>query len=308
MLADASPKLSQVTVVVVTHNSRHCLSAQKPLLDACPHVIVVDNASEDDTVERARGLWPHAQVLALPRNLGFGAANNRAMERVQTEWALLLNPDCTLEPACLERLLQWSQVWPEVAVLAPQLVDARGRPQVNYRWAPLSWPGRGGPAEGPVCVGFACGAALLLRRSAVPQPLFDERFFLYYEDDDLCLRLFQRRLPIIVVPDCRAQHRSRGSVRTRWPWRAEMRRGYHHVQSKLTFTAKHRGLAAARRGRRRLLLATVLSLPLRLLLLHPKGMARAWGRLRGLWQWQPHDDLLHPNRSAYLVRGRADPQ
>ena len=103
------------------------------------------------------------------------------------------------------------------------------------------------------------------------------------EDDDLCLRLKQARRPMIIAPQVRARHRSRGSVRGQRPWRAEYLRGYHHAQSKLIFSGRHMGQAQALRLRWRLLLGTALSLPVRLLLPKPGLVARMWGRLRGAW-------------------------
>ena len=117
---------------------------------------------------------------------------------------------------------------------------------------------------------------------------FDENFFLYYEDDDLCLRLFNARRQIILAPQVTATHRSRGSVRGPHPWRSEYWRGYHHAQSKLTFTDKHQSMLLAGAQRRKLILATILVLPLRLLLLSPKLLARMTGRLLGLIRWRRH--------------------
>ncbi|MCX7861307.1 MAG: glycosyltransferase family 2 protein, partial [Chloroflexus sp.] len=253
--------LQRVTVVLVTHNSLHCLVYLEPLIRTCPNVIVVDNASHDGTAAWVRQHWPHATLLELSSNLGFGAANNKAIALAQTEWIFLLNPDCVLEDQTLHRLLEWGDIFPDAAAIAPQLVDARGRAQLNYRWPSIAWNSHGGGAEGPACVGFACAAALLLRRCALPSPVFDERFFLYYEDDDLCLRLFEQRRAIVVVPDCIAQHRSRGSVRTPHPWRSQFLRSFHHAQSKLTFTEKHLSPNQARRKRWKLLCITALALP-----------------------------------------------
>ncbi len=73
---------SQVTVVVVTYNSAHCLPMLAPLLSVCSNVVISDNGSDDDTVAKAKTLLPHAKVLAHGRNLGFGAANNRALALV----------------------------------------------------------------------------------------------------------------------------------------------------------------------------------------------------------------------------------
>jgi GT2 family glycosyltransferase len=136
-------------------------------------------------------------------------------------------------------------------------------------------------------VGFVCGAAMLLRMSACRATgFFDETFFLYYEDDDLCLRFFQARLPMVIVPQVHALHRSRGSVKGKSPWRSEYWRGYHHAQSKLTFLAKHFGVSQATRRRHRLIVLTALALCIRVLLPSPKHIARMVGRFRGLIKYQ----------------------
>ena len=107
--------LKRVTVVVVTYNSAHCLPALAQHLRLCPHVLVVDNASADGCAQAVASQLPHASVLTLERNLGFGAANNRGLSRVQTEFALLLNPDCELEPAALAQLIRSADAWPDAA-------------------------------------------------------------------------------------------------------------------------------------------------------------------------------------------------
>ena len=93
--------LARVTILVVTYESRHCLEALSPLLSACPQVVLVDNASHDSTAQQAQALWPHARVQVMPRNEGFGAANNAGLRQVSTPLALLLNPDCQLDMGSL---------------------------------------------------------------------------------------------------------------------------------------------------------------------------------------------------------------
>jgi glycosyltransferase involved in cell wall biosynthesis len=193
--------LNQVTVIIVTFNSAHCLPALGKAQAQFPHVIVVDNGSDDNCATQTPAHLPQAQVLALPENLGFGAANNRALAQVQTPFALLLNPDCEITPQAVQQLLHTARQWPEAALVAPQLLQPTGKLEVNYRWPHLLWNSRGPAAtEGPACVGFVCGAAMLLRMSAYQGQFFDEQFFLYYEDDDLCLRFFKAGLPMVVVP------------------------------------------------------------------------------------------------------------
>lgn len=258
------------------------------LLRNFPHVIIADNGSEDDSAEAVAQHLHHALWLPQGRNLGFGAANNRALALVRTPFALMLNPDCELDAQSVQALLGVANQFPEAALVAPQLVQANGTPEVNYRWPSEHWKSSGPAATGICCVGFICGAAILARMSLfTPDDWFDERFFLYYEDDDLCLRLFQKQRDMLLAPHIQATHRSRDSVRGKHPWRHEYVRGYHHAQSKLIFARKHQGIDQAKSQRTRLLLGTALTLPLRLLLPSPRLVTRMWGRLWGLIQWKP---------------------
>lgn len=280
--------LNDVTVIVVSFNSAHCMSRLGELLQNFPHVSIVDNGSEDDTAQAVAKHLPQALWLPQGRNLGFGAANNRALALVQTPFALMLNPDCELDSQSVLALLEVAAQFPDAALVAPQLIQASGSPEVNYRWPSDHWKSTGPTASGICCVGFICGAAILARMSLFTyDDWFDERFFLYYEDDDLCLRLFQKERSMLLAPHIHATHRSRGSVRGKNPWKHEYVRGYHHAQSKLIFASKHEGIDQAKAQRIRLLCGTALALPARLLLPSPRLVTRMWGRLCGLIQWKP---------------------
>jgi GT2 family glycosyltransferase len=281
--------LQRVTVVLVTYHSAHCLDALHSLLAHCPHIVVSDNGSSDGTPEQVRARWPHATVLEHGRNLGFGTANNRAIAQAKTPFAFLLNPDCEVTPDGLRELVRAADALPEAAIVAPQLEGAPGRPDVNYRWPSTLWGSRGPGCDAPACVGFVVGAAMLFRLERFEGVgFFDEDFFLYYEDDDLCLRLFQAHRPIVVWPAVAAVHRARGSVKGKTPWKSEYLRGYHHAQSKLIYTTKHRSPAKARRQRWRVLLGTTVALPFRAIAWSPRLLARMAGRWMGLVRWRSH--------------------
>lgn len=282
--------LRDVTVIVVTYNSAHCLPSLGKLLALCPNIAVVDNGSGDDTAAEVARYLPHARFMALGRNYGFGAANNRALQEVRTPFAFLLNPDCEITAEGIAGLLGVAEDYSDAAVIAPQLVQPGGQLETNYRWPHSLWTSRGMGATGPACVGFLCGAAMLFRIAAFKGiGFFDEDYFLYYEDDDLCLRLFNARRQLIVAPEVMAVHRSRGSVRGPRPLHSEYLRGYHHAQSKLIYTSKHESVVRARAQRRWLLWTTALLLPLRMLLSSPRLSARMVGRLRGVLAWRHFD-------------------
>ncbi|MBP7565052.1 MAG: glycosyltransferase family 2 protein [Burkholderiaceae bacterium] len=275
--------LDQVTVLTVTYNSAHCIAPLAECLAHLPHVSVVDNASADDTLAQVARQLPRARVIALPRNMGYGVANNQGIEAATTRYVLLLNPDCEISADAIAQLVAGAQHWPDAAVIVPQLTDAAGREEVNYSWPRDDWAPRTGAAEGPLSVGYACAAVMLLDREKMAgMGFFDPRFFLYYEDEDLCLRAFNARLNVRVLPHIRVKHFSRGSVRGPRPLAAEYWRGWHHAQSKIIFALKHQGDAAGARLLRRTITRAWFNVAARVLLVSPRLLARAWGRLQGL--------------------------
>ena len=275
--------VDDLTVVIVTYNSAHCVPALARALHTVPHVVVVDNASDDDTIACLQTQIPHARVMANSANLGFGAANNRALQQVQTRYALLLNPDCLPDEAFFQGMVHAARQFPDAAVIAPHLLRRQGEVELSYRWPATHWTSSGPQAVGPCSVGFVCGAVMLLNMSVMQTiGFFDETFFLYYEDEDLCQRVFQAQRGIVLVPEVSIAHLSRGSVRGRSPLRSEYLRGYHHAQSKIIFERKYFGGDAAKRLQAKTWALAMLALVLRLLLPQPRYVARLVGRVVGL--------------------------
>lgn len=278
--------LNDVTIVVVTYNSAHCIERLSMGLVNAPHIIVVDNGSEDDFAATCARFLPQANVLALPQNLGFGAANNRALNRVATPYALLLNPDCEMSETAIVELLAQAQLYPQAAMLAPHIVGANDKLTLNYGWVKHAWKSKG-VADGACCVGYVTGAVMLLNMSVTkPLGFFDERFFLYYEDDDLCLKYFNALRAVIVVPSVKVFHASRGSVRTKHKYRQEYWRGYHHAQSKLLITEKYQSATAAQKLRFKKTAQAVFAVLGCVLILNLKMVARMAGRVRGMLNYR----------------------
>ena len=275
--------IADLTVITVTFNSSHCIPALVSCLSGLPNVIAVDNASDDSTLLTIQKLLPKATLVRNHHNLGFGAANNRALASVTTPYALLLNPDCLPTPDFFKGMLQAAENFPDAAIIAPHLMRRDGTPEVSYRWPATHWNSKGPKADGPCCVGFVCGAVMLLNMDVMKDiGFFDETFFLYYEDEDLCQRAFLHGKQIVLVPEVKITHLSRGSVKGPNPLKSEFIRGYHHAQSKLVFERKYFGVAHGLRLRWMTLLLALLTLVPRLLLPQPRYLARLIGRIVGL--------------------------
>jgi GT2 family glycosyltransferase len=196
-------------------------------------VRVVDNASGDGTAEMVAKSFPEVDLIASARNLGFAAACNLAMARGESEYVLLLNPDTVLAPGALAASLEVMGSHPEVAVCGPALVRADGSPDHAARRSfptPLSALGwftrlsrlRGAPAAlsaysapavaaGPVDA--VNGAFMLSRRAALEQlGGFDEGYWMYMEDLDLCYRLAQAGWTTWYEPSVTVTHLKGGSA------------------------------------------------------------------------------------------------
>lgn len=220
---------ARVTVVIVTYNSADVLADALASIELhapdCP-VFVVDNASADDSVELARAA-PFVTVIRSEGNEGFSKANNRALREVGTEFALILNPDARLTSSTLPELLAEADRFPDAAALGPKTVHADGRPQVSFgpdlsplaefRQRRLVKGVKAGDASAiadfeetareKMDVDWISGSCMLLRMSAARQVgFFDERYFLYEEDADLCLRLRQAGGKVRFVPQAVVLH------------------------------------------------------------------------------------------------------
>lgn len=244
----AAEAWSRVTVVVVTHFSSAVIAPCLEAVAPAARVIVVDNASADDTREIVRRTLPGATIIANAVGVGYGRAANQGIAEARTEFVLLLNPDAVLAPDAVPLLVAAADRWPDAAVLAPALKDPAGNWEVShdvglFARAALG-PRRDGEPTGDLCADYVSGAVMLLRRSVVETVGgFDPAIFLYFEDDDLCLRLRRAGFAIVRVAAAVARHLGGGSV----PATPEKRREkfFAMAWSRLHIEAKWRGRAAA---------------------------------------------------------------
>lgn len=270
--------LSDLTVVLVVFNSKHCIQELAPFLNVLPNLIIVDNASSDLSVEFIQQKVTNAKLIVNVRNLGFGAANNQAISIVQTPYVFLLNPDCEITIEIIFLFIKYANIFPNAAILAPQLLRSDGKKDLSYRWPRSYWGSNGGAAEGPACVGFVSGAALFFNLNNSKNLFFDESYFLYYEDDDLCQRVFEEKAQIIVIPEIIITHRLGGSVRYKRPLVAHYYGGYYLTESHLKYIFKYIGGLEMRRVRGRYILQSLLMIIFSVLTLNFNKTARFFGR------------------------------
>lgn len=227
----------EISVVVVGYRSeRHigsCLDSLASAADGLSfEAIVVDNSPDELTAEVVRVRAPLARVERTGANLGFARAANLGVRRARGRAVLFLNPDARLEAGSLRRLWESLRSSSAPAAVGPTLVDASGRPAVSARpghglgtilfeslmfdrlFPSSPWVVRGSGGLEPVAVPCLSGACLLVDHASF-EALggFDERFFLYGEDVDLCFRARQSGRALVLVPAARAIHEEASSSR-----------------------------------------------------------------------------------------------
>ena len=248
-----------IAVVIVSFNVRDELDACLASFVGHTHpfsttVVVVDNGSTDGTQEMLREKWPTIQLIESGENLGFARANNTGVRASSGEFVLFLNPDTIVPPGSIPSLVRGLAAQPDAAAAGPRLKDEHGFPELSFGWTigPLgelrqkvigtlynlrvrwmvrtvdAWSRSAGERE------WVSGAALLVRRKDLESVgLFDERFFMYTEDVDLCLALRARGRKIQFVPQAEIVH-LRGRSARRNPKTERLRR-----RSQIAYYEKH---------------------------------------------------------------------
>lgn len=259
---------ARVAIVTVSYNTcallRQCLesatNAEMPT-----HVVVVDNASHDGSVEMVRREFPQVAVLANETNRGFAAGTNQGIRHAlaattPSDYVLLLNPDAFLRPGALHAMVTFMDDHPRVACVGARLFYPDGSHQEGAWHFPTLWmaffdlfPPRGpllgrlyaSPLNGryreergakPFPIDHPLGAAMLLRRAALDDVgLLDESYWMYAEEVDWCYRCRGRGWAIWQVPQAEVVHVAGASAQQ---FKSRSFVALH--KSRFQFFAKHR--------------------------------------------------------------------
>lgn len=213
----------KIAAVIVTHNNqatlKECIKSVRS--SGVTEIIVVDNASSDATLHVASAL--NVPYLAQPKNEGFATAANKGARRITNDYILFLNPDATLAPGALERIRRYVAAHPQVGIAGLALYNPQNSVEENACGAlPTLWSlitrnlvSHQLPAK-PAQMGWVSAAAIVVNRNAFQAVAgFDLRFFLYWEDVDLCRRMQQVGWQVVLVPDARALHKRGHSLADR---------------------------------------------------------------------------------------------
>ena len=214
-----------VSIIVVTYRGKSdtlaCLKSLSELTYGNFRVVVVDQNSGDGTPEAVRAEYPKVEVIENPVNDGFTGGNNvglRAALKHPTEYLFLLNNDTVVEPGLLEKLVAPMEADPKIGIIGPTILFFDEPKTINWAGSGVDWVGRpyasknGQPAstlDMRMCeTGTASGCAMLMRRAVLEQVgLLDNRFFIYYEENDLCERARRAGWKLMYLPTAVLWHK-----------------------------------------------------------------------------------------------------
>ena len=269
-----SPTVPDISVSIVNWNTRsdllECLSSLVPrecrrLPSGCGFqaggvfcdVTVVDNNSQDFSADAVQSLFPVVRLLRMERNLGFAAGHNRAFAAARGRYRFVLNPDATVSAGCLKALLDFAQAHPRAAVIGPRVLNPDGSIQHSARAFPTlmaamyrhSFLGRLFP-DNPHTrrylqsdwdhrdsrqVDWVSGSAMMIREEALRElGGFDERYYMYVEDVDMCWRARQAGWEVWFCAEAEVTHK-----KARASDLMPNRMIYHHHRSMYIFYRTH---------------------------------------------------------------------
>ncbi len=251
-----------LSIIIVHYKTREltlqCLRSIRAFSPAASYeILLIDSDSKDGIGETVAEEFPQVRFIEVGRNDGFGRANNLGIVNAHGKYLLLLNSDTQIIEPIFDSLVEYMEVHPEVGCLGPQHFDGAGKHQVSYGKFPnlfteilrkivdfriaLNDSNIRGYLE-EYCsteqdVDWLSGSCLLLRREAMRQVgLLDESFFMYFEDVDLCKRIYDVGWKVVFYPLLRILHYSGQSVKE------NILAGLvAYRQSQLYFARKHYG-------------------------------------------------------------------
>lgn len=298
-----------VTVALITYNSAEYIHAcLRSVRVAAPHVpiLVIDNASQDGTLDIVRRDFPECDLIALPQNIGHSAACNLALHRAETTWVLLLDHDTTVSDDWLASLLTTAEaMWPSTGMVGSRAVLV-AQNRIHHDGGYAHYAGHMTLRNGfvklekalddqeSVEVGAQASTSLLIHRQrALAVGGFDPRFFIYLNDFDLSLRMRLRGWRCYAAPRSIVHHRQ-GNPETSW-------RGQGQYPSQRAYLIyRNRWMLIAKLYTRRTLLVCLPALALYEALLVIIALRKGWTKA----YWRALRDFARCRSAIWFHRKR----
>lgn len=239
---------SSVYVIIVNYNGqkylKKCINSVMRQTYHNFKIVLVDNASNDNSVQLVKNTFSDVKIIRLKQNIGFAGGNNigiRYALRQGTEFILLLNPDTIVEENMLDILITNAD---SKTVTAPKMYADKKKKKIWYAGGEIDYADgksrhftKVEPNDSKALdVSFVTGCCMLIHRDIIKKTgVFDDKYYLYYEDDDLCMRFMEKAVSMKYIPYTSLWHMVGGSVGgTKSPLKE-----YYMVRNRLYFMKKY---------------------------------------------------------------------
>ena len=226
-----------LTIIILTIKSQNIIDTCLESIDPDIKKIIVENSSDNEFPNYLKKKYKNIECYLTGQNLGMGSGNNFGIKKSKTRYVMILNPDTVLKPNTLSQIFEVSKNL-EFAILSP-LSDNKNYP--NYKVQKKFTNQKKSLFE----VDQIDGYAMILDKQQFNNNFFDEKIFMYLENDDLCLRIKKENKKIYVYSNSLITHLGAKTVDKKYLNELELSRNWHWNWSKFYFRKKHFGFIKA---------------------------------------------------------------
>ena len=262
-----------ITFVIVSFKSSHIIEKCIQSINSNIKIIVVENSDNVVVKKYLENKFSNVEVIITKQNLGYGKGNNFGISKVKTQYAFILNPDAILEKNCLSELSKAQiNLKDDFTILAPNLSNNYGyfsSPKNNLQNEILE-------------VDYVKGFAILINLKKINfDKIFDENFFLFLEEIDLCKRIKNSGGKIFVAMNSKVQHS--GKQASEYSLNIELCRNWHWMWSLFYYNNKHFGVLVAYKVTISKFFSSLFKLFVALVFFNKKNFLIHYYRLNGLF-------------------------
>ncbi len=235
-----------LSIVIVTLKSEKIIHQCLKSIDQNLPIIVVENSNNQKFKEELESKYKNLKCILSKSNLGMGAGNNIGIKSANTDYVFVLNPDVILEENTLDELFLASNNLSNFSLLAPLEKTLPNYGVFNKKNNNRDLKNINVKTDSPFKVQWIDGFAMLLNKKKLKNDAyFDENFFMYLENTDLCHRVVSNGGSIYIVPRAKINHLAGKAVDIKFINEIEFSRNWHWIWSKFYFNKKHFGFFKA---------------------------------------------------------------
>ena len=224
--------IKDITIVIASFKSEKKIKDCLNSIDKQAKVLVIENSNNLSFKENLEKEFSNVECVLAGANIGYGSANNIGLKKVKTKYALILNPDATLHSSALENFIKATEKIYDFAIMAPYIQEEKDKFDKKNDLKNIS----------PVEVGNVKGFAMFLNISEFKEVgFFDENFFFYFEEIDLCKRLINHGKKIYLIPEIKIDHGGGLSHDQSINVEMELSRNWHWMWSTFNYHKKYKG-------------------------------------------------------------------